>query len=90
VTNDENGVTEEDLVDDDEMEEISVNEKTFNNPSQTPNIISEQTFKCEKCDFKANRQFDLRSHKEKNHNWCCFCLSSYNTQKILKDHNCRY
>ena len=86
----ESGVDEEDLVDDEEMDEINVNDKTFNNPSQTDNKISEQTFKCEKCDFKAERKFDYKNHKKEIHNWCCFCLSSYKTQEILKDHTCRY
>ena len=86
----ESGFNEEDIVDDGELDKINVNDKTFNNPSQTANKISEQTFKCEKCDFKAERIFDYKKNKKQIHNWCCFCLSSYKTQeifKIFKDHN---
>ena len=82
----ESGVDEEDFVNEDSEDEINVNEKTFNNPSQTDNKLSEQTFKCEKCDFKAERKFDLNNHKEENHYWCSFCFSSYKSKEILKQH----
>ena len=75
------GVNEEDLVDDDENDdEIDV---TFNNPSQITNKTSEQSFRCEKCDFAAERISELIDHKGQNHNWCCFCLSSFKSQDIL-------
>ena len=73
-------------MDDYEPDEINVKETTFYNPSQIANKFSEHTFKCEKCEFKADRKGDLNNHKGENHNWCCFCLSSYKSQEILKDH----
>jgi hypothetical protein len=80
-------VDEGDLENDKEIDKLNVNKKTFNNPSQTDNKFSEQqTFKCEQCDFKAARKFDLENHKEEKHNWCSFCFSTYKTQEILKDH----
>ena len=61
-----------------------MNEKTFNNPSQADNKFSEQTFKCEQCDFKAARKFDLENHKEEKHNWCSSCFSTFNSKKEKK------
>ena len=55
-------VDEENLVDNEEIDELNVNEKTFNNPSQTDNKFSEQTFKCETCDFKAERKYEVNNH----------------------------
>ena len=65
---------------------MDVNERTFNNPSQIANKISGQIFKCYNCDFTAERKSYLNNHTGENHNWCCFCLSSYKSQEILKDH----
>ena len=79
-------VDEEDLEDDEEIDELNMNEKTFNNPSQADNKFSEQTFKCEQCDFKAARKCDLDNHKEEKHNWCSLCYSNYKTQDILKEY----
>ena len=41
----------------DEIDEINVNEKIFNNPSQTDNKLSEQTFKCENVISKQKENF---------------------------------
>jgi hypothetical protein len=55
----ESGFNEEDIVDDAGMDKIHVNDKTFNNPSQAAKKICEHTFKCKRCVFKAEQQFEI-------------------------------
>ena len=75
-------------MDDDEMDEMIVNERTFNNPSQMANRIGGKIFKYYNCNFTAERKSYLNNHPRENHNWCCFCFSSYKSQEhINTKHN---
>ena len=49
----------------DEIDEINVNEKNFNNPSQTDNKLSEQTFKYENVISKQKENFTWITTKKK-------------------------
>ena len=60
--------------------------KTFQNPSQSENNTCEKLFECEKCDVKVATKSELVNHKEKSHNWCSKCFSSYNSKDKLMDH----
>ena len=71
---------------DEEIENEDANESvnmTFSSHSQPNNT----TFKCEKCDFEAERKSDIMNHKKEYHNWCLICFSTFSSQDKLKEHN---
>jgi hypothetical protein len=70
-----------DILNDKENESFN---KTFVNPSQE--MTSENTFKCENCDFRAANKDDMMKHKTTSHNWCDICFSSFVTQERLNLH----
>ena len=66
--------------------ENEIPNRTFINPSQCDKDSSGELFKCEMCDFASARNDTIKNHKEVIHNWCPHCYSSFNSQKILKNH----
>jgi len=43
-------------------------------------------FKCEMCDFTSDKPTSIILHKEKQHNWCALCYSSFKSQETMRFH----
>ena len=67
------------------------NNRTFQNPSQSGmkdnSTVCAEMLKCGMCDFRCMTKCDIRDHKERTHNWCYICYSSFDNQTKLKNHN---
>ena len=65
--------------------------RTFQNPSQSGrkdnSTVFAEMLKCGMCDFRCMTKCDIRDHKERTHNWCYICYSSFDNQTKLKNHN---
>ena len=59
---------------------------TFMNPSQIDELLSDNMFKCEICDFTSSSKNFIIDHKEEIHNWCRKCYSSFKSKEKLKNH----
>ena len=68
----------------DETEECG--NKTFQNPSQFEQNISDEKFQCDWCDFNSERKSDLDKHQELSKAWCTVCSESWGCEDNLKSH----
>ena len=82
----EDNAEEETVIDAVEMDKHESMNRTFSNPSQVHKNTLEETFKCEKCDFKTDRKSIMLTHKKESHNWCQLCYWHFSSQEILEKH----